>query len=325
MGFIRTNHIKVSNLQKIFGFRFEAGNDPGYIKIDGFQYREGLVFNQGTYFVPVNRFLKYFLIDYENRGAKVYIIKNKGMFNPEGFKEETKILKPSFMAAGSEVKVLTGSAGVFIETGIMSKILKKRIIYDSSSGSMTLNGKTIRRGLLCNEQMFVLKDDVEKALGYGIELITYKKTELSPEEEQSAQRTAKIRENVIVYYNDQIQYGTLNPSSPIGYQFFIKIDNRFKDKIELSPDCFILTDSAGNSYSGNILQASGYIPTNPTSRETIIKNSGAYLNFYNIQPKDDADIVVEFFPDAKVEPGFFIVRFMGVELMRIKVTRTYIP
>ncbi|MCE1245645.1 MAG: hypothetical protein LWY06_03255 [Firmicutes bacterium] len=325
MGYIRKDHVKLSNLQKIFEFRIETGTDTGAVKINGFQYREGVIFYQGTYYVSAEGFLKYFLAEFSQDKSKALVVQSSGLFDEKSFTPKKMEFKPSYMSAWTEISVLAGRQGVFAELGTISKFLRKKMIYNPASGYLSLDGKQIKRALLYDNRIFALQPDIEKAIGYSLEFSDYKKAEESPEESKQAKYETSVRENVKITYTNQLQYGTLSPTSPIGYQFFVNIDNRFKHKIELSPDCFLLTDTNGNTYYGNIMQASGYIPTNTTSRESIIKNSGVYLNYYTIQSKDDADIVVEFFPDANTEPGFFIVRYNGVELMRVKVTRTYIP
>lgn len=311
IGVIRTNHVKLQSLQKLFDFQYSSGSDTTFIMVDGMRYSNGVVFLGGTYYVPIDEFLDFFLVKFRFKN-NTYTINNKGIWNPQKLSIETKTLSMEKIS-NFPIETFQIDGSIFIEGDSFASFSHRRLTVSESNGTAKINNIEIPRWIKYNNRYFLFKDDVEKAVGIGISL---KKPEAAqerkPDSSESAEKSREIRNNLRILISDSSQYPSMNPAAPIRYLFVIRINNNFREPIQIHPYNFQLIDQQGQEENTYSLSALPGVTSN-------------FLSYFTVQGNDQGILVVEFLPPANFSPKMFIMEYEGVLLMQTSVIRSIVP
>ncbi|MCD4786121.1 MAG: hypothetical protein K8T10_20055 [Candidatus Eremiobacteraeota bacterium] len=319
-GYIKTDHVRTVNLQRIFGFDYQPGLNSKYVRINGIRFDGDVVFQNGAHYVPIESFFKFFLVRFNKSKSGEYIILYPGMLNP-GLASSGNIRLKVEGKEPRNFSTILYKRDVFLNAKEFADYSGMKFNLDRSSGTAVFNNKRIERWAYKTGEPYVYLPELQIACGKRI-LPGKPDQGESSAKKQNLEKIKEIRNNISASYRADYQFGTLNPKEPIGYRIVIQVSNGFRQPIKVEPYFLVLTDDKGNRYSGNIVGISGNLPAleNPFG-----PGVGNYIGYYTVQAGEDEDIVTDFFPPKGAEPGCFIFEFQGVELMRVDIMRSYIP
>lgn len=319
-GYIRADHIRTVNLQRIFGFDYQPGLNSKYVKINGVRFDRDVVFQDGAHYVPIESFFKFFLVRFNKSKSYEYVILYPGMLNPGLASTGEVRLKIEGKETGNFSTILY-NRHIFLNAKEFAEYSGMKFNLDRSSGIAVFNNKRIERWSYKTGEPYIYLPELQVACGKRILPGKPDQGEIAARK-QNMKKIKEIRNNISASYREDYQYGTLNPKEPVGYRIMIRVSNSFKQPIKVEPYFLVLTDKKGNRYPGNILSISG---NPPAFAKPYGPGAGNYIGYYTVQAGEDNVIVADFFLPKGAEPGYFIFEFQGVELIRKDIMRTYIP
>lgn len=317
--------VELKSLRAVFNFRYKTGSDTSSILINGMKYSDGVNFRGGSYFVPLKKFLRFFLATFSETDAGVLTIKDSGILSNRNVKTSNLLV-----ATGRFDPVITSVAfagdATFIESGTFSKMTGKTFSLNRSAGVAILGGKAIDRWIEKDGRVYLYREDLESAYGDALKLAKPVPAEETTETDSQRQKAAEIRDKVWATFNDQAQYGSGNPDYPVGYRIAITVRNRYNNPIKVHPSGLIMVDQQGNRYQGQILGSSGLSSTGTLiDIEGMVSPATAPLNYFTVQPRDSGYMIIDFLLPKDKEPGFFIFQYEGVTLLQESIMKSFIP
>lgn len=325
MGFIEGNKVKLQNLEKIFNFKYQSGSDTGFIRINGTRYTDGLQFRMGAYFVPVEKFLKFFLVDFEKKDNLTYIVKNAGMLNLNSVNKTYMDVSPGTLPA-RKMSTIALNEYIFIDARDFSAYTGKKIKINPAAGTATYGGNPVSRWFKLDGREFFYLKDLENATAQSILLARPMSQGEERKEEQAQKRVQQIKDNIIARYEGDKQFDRMIPSHPIAYAVAVYVSNGFTETIQINPDDFVLVGKDGSKYSGEIAGSTAQNNVNAfetLSNDTII--NGTTLSYFSIVGRDSAVVVFTVVPPKDFKPDYFTFSFGGVELVRRSIEKKIIP
>lgn len=308
--------VKVANLQTVFRFTLQPGRGTSSIKVNGMEYKEGLTSQDGELYVPLKKFMDFFLVDLQKSGALTWTINDEGILNTDMIQEEEAYVTP---AGGSAVKMNTViiNDNRFLDLDKFATETGKKITVNPVLGTARFNEKPIYRWLRYNDKNYAFLDDLAAAFGGKIALGADNKGE------QEAKVKQDIKNNVTASFEGQKQYTTENSEMPRGYLILVKISNDFYTPLPISYDCIVLVDKNGKEYQGNIMVYGG---TRPASEYLDNSNRSKITDTSNtIKPRSTGFVTGDFAPPKDMEPDYVMFRYNGVVLMKQDIDKVFDP
>ena len=308
--------VKVANLQTVFRFTLQPGRGSSSIKVNGMEYNEGLTSQNGELYVPLKKFMDFFLVDAQKSGALTWTINNEGILNTDMIGEEEVYVTP---AGGNPVKMntLIINDNRFLNLDKFASETGKKIIVNPVLGTARFDGKPIYRWMRYKNKNYAFLDDLAAAFGGKIALGADVKVE------QEAKIKQDIKNNVTASFEGQKQYSTENSEMPRGYTILVKISNDFYTPLPISYDCIVLVDKNGKEYQGTIMVYGGTRPSSDyldnKSRDKINDASST------IKPRSMGYVTGDFVPPKDMEPDYVLFRYKGVVLMKQDIEKEFSP
>ncbi len=304
--------VELKSLKEVFGFRYKTGSNTSYVLINGVHYGDGVVFRGGSYFIPLKKFLKFFLAIFSETNAGVLTVKDSGILNNRKVKTSDLLVSTGRFDPVITSVIIAGDA-IFIESGAFSKMTGKVFSLNRLTGVALLGGKSIGRWIEKDGRVYLYREDLESAYGDALKLAKPVPVKETSETDSQRQKAAEIKDRIWVTYEGQAQYGSGNPDYPVGYRIAITVRNRFRDPIKIHPSGLIMVDQKGNSYQGQILGSSGLSSTGTLiDIEGMISPATAPLNYFTVQPRDSGYLVIDFLLPKDAESSLFIFQYEGV-------------
>lgn len=317
--------VELKSLKDVFDFQYRTGSNTSFVLINRVQYSDGVVFRNGAYFVPLKKFLRFFLATFRETGTGTLTINDPGILTNRNIADSNLLIITKKFNPFPASVVIAGY-GVFIDSSSFSKMTGKTFTLNRTTGIALFGGRRVDRWIEKDGRVYSFREDLESAYGDTLKLakpIPVKDTEETDEQREKA---AEIRERVWATFNDQVQYGSGNPDYPIGYRISLTVRNRYHYPIKIRPSGMIMTDQNGNSYQGQILGSSGLSSTGSIiDTERIISPAAVPLNYFNIQPRDSGNIIVDFLLPKDANPAFFIFQYDGITLLQQSIMKSFIP
>ncbi len=314
--FTGTDMVKVSNLQTVFRFTLQPGRGTSSIKVNGMEYSNGLTSQDGELYVPLKKFMDFFLVDSQKTGALTWTVNDEGILNTDLISEEEVYITP---AGGNAVKMATLNINDnrFVDLDKFASETGKKIRVNPILGTAFFNEKPIYRWMKYNNNNYAFLDDLAAAFGGKIALGTDNKSE------QNAKAKQDILNNVTVSFEGQKQYMTENEQMPRGYTILVKVSNDFYTPLPIDYNCIVLVDKNGKEYQGNIMVYGGARPASEfldnSSRSKFTDTSNT------IKPRSTGYVTGDFTPPKDMEPDHVMFRYKGIVLMKQDIDKVFDP
>lgn len=317
--------VELKSLKAIFNFNYKTGSDISNILINGIKYGDGIVFRGGSYYVPLKKFLRFFLATFSEENTGVITVKDPGILNIKNVKISNLLIATGKLPPLTAPVAFIGEA-ILIESWSFSKMTGRTFNLNRLTGVAMFNGKRIDRWIEKDGNVYLYREDLESAYGNAVKLAKPVPVKETTETDAQREKAAKIRDRVWATFDDQIQYGSGNPDYPVGYRIAITVRNRFHEPIKVHPSGLIMTDQQGSSYQGQILGSSGLSSTGTfIDIERIVSPATAPLNYFTVQPRDSGYIIIDFLLPKDANPEFFIFQYEGVTVLQQSIVKSFIP
>ena len=315
--FLPGNLVKADNLQTIFKFKMQPGNSGGSIKINGMNYKTGVHYHEGEYYVPLHKFLDFFLVEYKKAGSRTTVVEDNGILSTDMVEEAETYVTPVDSSA-FKIKFLDINDHKFIDIEKFAKETGKKFSVNPITGIARFNNRSLNRWIRFKNNNYGYLDDM--VLVYGGKIVIGKKGE-SP---KKADMKKQLKYNVTVSFDGQRQYKTENTEEPRGYRVMVKISNDLYEPMPISFDNMVLIDKEGKEHFGSVMVYGGTRGSDNYLDNSSRQKGGAESS-RNIKARSMGHVVADFVPPKDMEPDYFIFRYKGVVLLKQDISKDYLP